>query len=464
MAQKKEGYDWVTNTYYINDGGCFGFLIGMGIFAALLFKFADWYDDNKVVFWLVIIAIVALIVIITVHRKDKREQEEKEAQEQQAAAARARLAEFRDGWARSGYEQLRQYAESFSIVPLLYPDITADGVIFDAIVPEDTLHLLLYLDNPFYPPSLGDGHLSIKVNGNEDGSFSSGGQFSKPEMYKVNQGDHVRVEYVGNGKIETNNMQLAWCRTSAYLGACFNSLYLDFEDADTYSRYSERMAFGKGIFLGFGQVGKMRTMLGHAQQIWKCTLFQGHVPDGYSILTPFTNSDNGDYSLRKSGVRIFILVDGKVLDWFDDVPSYRRFYRLNAGSLLSVLAYFDMSKEMTFEWLAFMLLSDNPTADQKKAYAEYRQADDAYRKWEKELEEIRGKIASTEVEKENAVSNSMKTNLDIQVRKLRLDLSEKEKTRPKKASLGDFYDLDSLGVVSNELTQQMFSRVDSDES
>lgn len=97
MARKKEGYDWVTNTYYIpvESGGC-GCFVVLGIIIWVLIKFDEWYEDHAGLFWGLIIALVALIIVIISMRsssKAKHEEEAaKEAQKERDEAQKAQKA------------------------------------------------------------------------------------------------------------------------------------------------------------------------------------------------------------------------------------------------------------------------------------------------------------------------------------------------------------------------------------
>ena len=80
MARKKEGYDWVTNTYYIpvESGGC-GCFVVLGIIIWVLIKFDEWYEDHTGLFWGLIIALVALIIVIISMRSSSKAKHEEEA-------------------------------------------------------------------------------------------------------------------------------------------------------------------------------------------------------------------------------------------------------------------------------------------------------------------------------------------------------------------------------------------------
>ena len=63
MGRKKPGYDFVTNTYYIDDGGCLEMLIGLFMAVIAIGAVIHWLKDH---IWLMVIAIFAIIVIVVV--------------------------------------------------------------------------------------------------------------------------------------------------------------------------------------------------------------------------------------------------------------------------------------------------------------------------------------------------------------------------------------------------------------
>ena len=93
---KKEGYDWVTNTYCINDGGACGCLITLFFIGAIVSAFFEWYDDHTGLFWGIIIALVVLIILLVRRNKAKKKMKEveaaKEAQKERDEAQKAQKA------------------------------------------------------------------------------------------------------------------------------------------------------------------------------------------------------------------------------------------------------------------------------------------------------------------------------------------------------------------------------------
>ena len=137
MARKKEGYDWVTNTYYIpvESGGC-GCFVVLGIIIWVLIKFDEWYEDHAGLFWGLIIALVALIIVIISMRsssKAKHEEEAaKEAQKERDEAQKAR----RKRWCTEGLEALRRYSQAYGVNPLLRRNTVSTGPIADLVAPK----------------------------------------------------------------------------------------------------------------------------------------------------------------------------------------------------------------------------------------------------------------------------------------------------------------------------------------
>lgn len=404
MARKKEGYDWVTNTYYIpvESGGC-GCFVVLGIIIWVLIKFDDWYEEHAGLFWGLIIALVALIIVIIAMRKSSQERQEEEAaqearkQRDEAQKARRML------WCTEGLEALRRYSQAYGVNPLLRRNTVSTGPIADLVAPKDVVQLLVYLDFPFKEPTCFNGRLSLTINSQEVLSMASGGDLPKPMLFKVESGDHVELRCVNgdaSGIAHLGDLQLAWCLESSHPDALFNIIAYDVDDRETMIKLQSAMYMAYRFVVDFSSIDKVRTGFGWKGPSRKSMLFYAKVPEGCSRLYIMPSLDGSAYNLRDSGIALSIVNDGKVLDILEDDGSSpnRRIYPLTPGTSLSINVCYDMRKELKVSYMRFFVLKDDIPEDEAKALGSYLTDYYANEDLKERIEDFEEKIADKQKE------------------------------------------------------------------
>lgn len=404
MARKKEGYDWVTNTYYIpvESGGC-GCFVVLGIIIWVLIKFDEWYEDHTGLFWGLIIALVALIIfIISMRSSSKTKHEEEAAQEARRQRDEAQKAR-RMLWCTEGLEALRRYSQAYGVNPLLRRNTVSTGPIADLVAPKDVVQLLVYLDFPFKEPTCFNGRLSLTINSQEVLSIASGADFTKPLLFKVESGDHVELRCVNgdaSGIAHLGDLQLAWCLESSNPDALFNIIAYDVDDRETMIKLQSAMYMAYRFVVDFSSIDKVRTGFGWKGPSRKSMLFYAKVPEGCSRLYMMPSLDGSAYNLRDSGISLAIINDGKVLDIIDDdgFSPNRRLYPLTPGTSLSINVCYDMRKELKVSYMRFFVLKDDLPEDEAKALASYLTDYYANEDRKQKIEEYEEKIADKQKE------------------------------------------------------------------
>lgn len=452
MARKKEGYDWVTNTYYISDGGGCGCLITLFIIIAAFSAFSDWYEDHSGLFWGLIIGIIVLIIFIIAMRKSSQERQEEEAaqearkQRDEAQKARRML------WCTEGLEALRRYSQAYGVNPLLRRNTVSTGPIADLVAPKDVVHLLVYLDFPFKEPTCFNGRLSLTINSQEVLSIASGADFTKPLLFKVESGDHVELRCVNgdaSGIAHLGDLQLAWCLESSHPDALFNIIAYDVDDRETMIKLQSAMYMAYRFVVDFSSIDKVRTGFGWKGPSRKSMLFYAKVPEGCSRLYIMPSLDGSAYNLRDSGIALSIVNDGKVLDILEDDGSSpnRRIYPLTPGTSLSINVCYDMRKELKVSYMRFFVLKDDIPEDEAKALGSYLTDYYANEDLKERIEDFEEKIADKQKEIDKDFASKREKDDGRKLIAYWQEEADKLKAQLKDVNVDDYIKIDTQPLV-----------------
>lgn len=452
MARKKEGYDWVTNTYYISDGGGCGCLITLFIIIAAFSAFSDWYEDHSGLFWGLIIGIIVLIIFIIAMRKSSQERQEEEAaqeaRKQRDAAQKAR----RMQWCTEGLEALRRYSQAYGVNPLLRRNTVSTGPIADLVAPKDVVQLLVYLDFPFKEPTCFNGRLSLTINSQEVLSIASGADFTKPLLFKVESGDHVELRCVNgdaSGIAHLGDLQLAWCLESSHPDALFNIIAYDVDDRETMIKLQSAMYMAYRFVVDFSSIDKVRTGFGWKGPSRKSMLFYAKVPEGCSRLYLMPSLDGSAYNLRDSGIALSIVNDGKVLDILEDDGSSpnRRIYPLTPGTSLSINVCYDMRKELKVSYMRFFVLKDEIPEEEAKALTSYLTDYYANEDMKERIEDFEEKIADKQKEIDKDFASKREKDDGRKLIAYWQEEADKLKAQLKDVNVDDYIKIDTQPLV-----------------
>lgn len=459
MARKKEGYDWVTNTYYIpvESGGC-GCFVVLGIIIWVLIKFDDWYEEHAGLFWGLIIALVALIIVIISMRSSSKAKKEEEAAQEAKKERDAALKARRRQWRTEGFEALRNYSTAYTVQPLLRRNCIADGLVADIVAPKGALQLLVYLDFPFREPTFINGRLSLTINSQEVLSLVSGGDLPKPMLFKVDSGDHVELRAIADSSthiVHLGDLQLAWCLEGTTQNARFNFIPYDIDDDETMIDLKSTIYVSKRFVVDFSTIDKARTLFGWSGPSRKSLLFSTKVPEGCSRLYTLPCPNGGHYNLLDSGITLALVNDDQILDIFSDDGSNRneRIYPVKPGTNVDIYAYYDMRKELKVSSMGFALLYDDIPEDVAKALRSYFTDYYANEDRKRMLEDYEKKIA----DKQKEIGKDFVTKREKDDGRKLIALwqveADKLKAQLKEIDIDDYYKLDTSTLfIKNSLS------------
>ena len=459
MARKKEGYDWVTNTYYIpvESGGC-GCFVVLGIIIWVLIKFDDWYEDHAGLFWGLIIALVALIIVIISMRSSSKAKQEEEAAQEAKKERDAALKARRKQWCTEGFEALRNYSTAYSVQPLLRRNCIADGLIVDTVAPKGALQLLVYLDFPFREPNIVNGTLSLTINSEQVLSMASGGDLPRPMLFKVDGGDHIELRAVAqSGKpfVHLGDLQLAWCFEATTQNARFTFIPYDIDDEDTMIDLKSTIYVSKRFVVDFSTIEKTRRLCGWTGPSRKSRLFSTSVPEGCSRLYILPCPDGGHYNLLDSGITLAIVNNDQILDILSDDGANRneRVYPVVPGTDVDIYVYYDMRKELKVPSMGFALLYDKIPEEDAKAlrsfFKDYYANDDRKRM----VKDYEKKIADKEKEIEKDFVTKREKDDGRKLIAYWQEEIDKLKAQTKEIDIDDYYKLDTSALfIRNSLS------------
>lgn len=462
MGRKKPGYDWTTNTYYYDDGGCgemLGLLLFFGTIAYFVVKWLNEHAREIAIFGTgVVLFIILLVLAVTYSKRAERKLAEIKKQEK----LRKQLYDFMEYWNEHNIKELRKVAELYSVVPQLHHDIRTSGLFFDQIVPDDTYGLLVYLNFPFNPPDIYGGYVSIQVETDEVLRLTHYTDLKDPFFIKVLPGQHVTAQYIGNKageqrvqEIELCDFALSWCmdKRSFSGGELFNYLPLNYMDQSKIDNLDARIKIGKLITVNLAPISEMRKIAGSEGDPRFSTLFKATIPTGYSTLLTFNRSDTGSFDLVKSGIILQICDGDQAVDYCYNTFRAEKLYKVTPGHELIISAAYEMDKTSTFNSLLFILLPDeipSKIADKLLKYVSKAKEQEEY---DSQIAELKQTIEENET-KIKALKGSEKRKLRRSNKILNMKLEDLQKKRGKNIKLDKYINTSKMDFhLKNELTE-----------
>lgn len=220
MSRKKPGYDFATNTYYIDDGGCLGMLFGIVIAVVAIGAVINWLKEHV---WLMVIAILIIIGAVTVvlYRKslERKEKEAIEAYNNRHAEKTPEeeaqeIADFIDLWKTQNYPQVEKLKEQYDFVPVIDHEELKKNFSINEFAPQGAEKMLIYLTPPFTPPVIGKGYLIGWYNHETIFIIYSHRGLRSPIIVDVDPGKMLSAMHLENKESnveDIGDMKIVWC-------------------------------------------------------------------------------------------------------------------------------------------------------------------------------------------------------------------------------------------------------------
>ncbi len=224
MSRKKPGYDFVTNTYYIDDGGCFGMLIGLVIAGVAIGAVVTWLKEHV---WLMIAAILVIIGIASlfvyrrsVERKkqkaiDEYNEKQRRSAEKTPEEREKEIGDFINLWRSQNYLQVEKLKEQYDFIPVADHEELRQHFFISEFVPQGIEKLLVYLEPPFAPPVIGDNDSFLRRLGSDTiFNIFSERSLLKPILVDVTPGKMFTAVRLGKEEVKEDigDMRFVWCR------------------------------------------------------------------------------------------------------------------------------------------------------------------------------------------------------------------------------------------------------------
>lgn len=311
-------------------------------------------------------------------------------------------------WSDKGYMALRSYSEKYKIIPTIWRGIpvqgSPQGTLInknDTVAPEEALGILVYLDFQYTPPNPLNGEFIVTHNGKTILTINSIFGLAEPFFHKVSPGDQVSMLYRNNSgdRINLCCLQLAWCLdiNSDYLGRSFNYIPVNPILKSLDEEILRKRLLCVGIIIDISAIRttpsfpKIKTPL-----LRRMHLFSGTVPEGYTTLMSFADSDNESFDLRDHGMQLFVYKNGSLLDIYSDNVRDRRLYQFKAGDSIDFMLTFTQTASVPCNQILFALLPDRIPESEKDGLEKYISNHIKFERMEEQIENMHRKIEDLE--------------------------------------------------------------------